>query len=159
MSILERIPEIICPACKSGLEENDDLQCKGCGKIYKVRDGIPNMLGDDMKAFAEEIEVQDRVACEYEQKRYQDPYAKRYHDWWTDKMLAQVSRKGRFLDNGCGNGLLLDKVSSDQIVGLDISREFYVTKFKIKEYQKGDIPLLNVFAKLKIAMELRLIIA
>ena len=124
MSILERIPEIACPVCKSELlEENENLRCTGCGKIYEIHDGIAHMLGEDMKNFAEEIAVQDRVACEYEQKRYRDPYAKRYHNWWTDQMLARVQSVGRFLDNGCGNGLLFEKVPSAQVVGLDISSE------------------------------------
>lgn len=123
MSILERMPEIFCPECKSELEEDDNLLCIGCGKVYEVHDGIPYMLGEDIKTLAEEIAVQDRVACEYEQKRYRDPYARRYHDWWTDRMLAHVRTEGRFLDNGCGIGLLFDKVSPGRIVGLDISSE------------------------------------
>ena len=123
MSILERIPEIACPECKGELEENDNLRCICCGSVYEVQDSIPCMLAEDKKDFAEEIAVQDRVACEYEQKRYQDPYARRYHDWWTDQMLARVRSDGRFLDNGCGTGLLFNKVPPVQVVGLDISRE------------------------------------
>jgi len=81
------------------------------------------MLAEEKRDFTEEIAVQDRVACEYEQKRYQDPYARRYHDWWTDQMLARVRSDGRFLDNGCGTGLLFNKLPPGQVVGLDISRE------------------------------------
>ena len=121
MSIVDRIPEIACPECKGELEEDDNLRCLGCGKVYEIRDGIPCMLGDDMKPLAEEIAVQDNVACEYEQKRYQYPYAKRYHDWWTDQMLSRVRTDGRILDNGCGTGILFDKLARGQVVGLDIS--------------------------------------
>ena len=123
MSILERIPEIACPQCKSELEEGNDLRCIGCGRVYEIHNGIANMLDSDMKRFAEEMAVQDGIACEYEQKRYRQPYARRYHDWLTDQMLAQVRPDGRFLDNGCGTGLLFDKVRSSRIVGLDISKE------------------------------------
>ena len=123
MSIVDRIPEIACPECKSELEEEDNLQCPHCGGVYEIRDGIPRMLGDDMKSLAEEIAVQDRVACEYEQKRYQFPYARRYHDWWTNQMLSGVRTDGRILDNGCGTGLLFEKLEPGQVVGLDISSE------------------------------------
>lgn len=123
MSIVDRIPEIACPECKSELKENDNLQCLRCGKVYKIHDGVPHMLGDDMKSLAEEIAVQDRVACEYEQKRYQYPYARRYHNWWTNQMLSGIRTDGRILDNGCGTGLLFDKFAPGQVVGLDISSE------------------------------------
>lgn len=123
MGILERIPEIACLQCKGELEEDEHLRCVVCGKVYEIQDGIAQMLGDDAKAFAREIAVQDRVACEYEQKRYENPYAKRYHDWWTEQMLSRVRTNGRILDNGCGIGLLFDKVRSGQVVGLDISSE------------------------------------
>lgn len=123
MSIVDRIPEIACPECKSELEEDDNLRCLGCGKVYEIHDGIPYMLGANMRSLAEEIAVQDRVACEYEQKRYQYPYARRYHNWWMDQMLSLVRTDGRILDNGCGTGLLFDKLASGQVVGLDISSE------------------------------------
>ena len=123
MGILERIPELACPKCKSDLAEGDNLRCVKCGRVYEVHDGIAYMLGDDVKALAEEIAVQDRVAREYEQKRYQDACASWYHDWWTEQMLARVRTDGRILDNGCGIGLLFEKVSGDRVVGLDISRE------------------------------------
>ena len=99
------------------------MRCMECGTDFEVRGGVPHMLSGDMKAFAEEIAVQDRVAGEYELKRYKDPYAKRYHDWWTDQMLSRVRTDGRILDNGCGTGLLLDKVAADRVVELDISSE------------------------------------
>jgi len=123
VSVLDRIPEIACPECKSELEEDNNLRCPECGKVYEIRDGIAHMLSEEMKSFAEEIAVQDRVACEYEQKRYQYPYARRYHDWWTDQMLSGVRADGRILDNGCGTGLMFDKLNPSQVVGLDISSE------------------------------------
>jgi len=123
MSLLERIPELACPECKGSLEEKDTLRCRGCGAVFGVVDGIPYMLSGDMKAFAEEIAVQDRVAVEYELKRYRSPYAKRYHDWWTDLMLSTIRTDGRILDNGCGAGLLLDRIDPGRVVGLDLSSE------------------------------------
>ncbi len=68
MSILERIPEIACPECKCELEEDDNLRCLRCGKVYEIHDDIAYMLDEDTKGFAEEMAVQDSVACEYERK-------------------------------------------------------------------------------------------
>lgn len=36
---------LACPACKSDVELKDNkICCKGCGKKYPIRDGIPVML-------------------------------------------------------------------------------------------------------------------
>lgn len=123
MNVLELIKELAFPACKGDLQYEDGLRCRNCTKQYEVHDNIPYMISDDMKSFAKEIAVQDRVAVEYEEVRYQDVYAKRYHNWWTEQMLAKVSTEGRILDNGCGVGNLFEKIPGKRIVGLDLSRE------------------------------------
>jgi len=121
--VLKRIPELACPICKGDLEESECLLCPACGRSYEIHDGIPFLLGDDRGTFAEEIAIQDRVAGEYEEKRYQVAYSRRYHDWWTGRMLAGVNREGRILDNGCGIGVLFKRDFSDRVVGLDISSQ------------------------------------
>jgi ubiquinone/menaquinone biosynthesis C-methylase UbiE/uncharacterized protein YbaR (Trm112 family) len=124
MGVLQRIPEIACPCCKGDLQEElQALICPACLKRYEIHDGIPYMIGEDWAAFAEEIAVEARVSSEYERKRYMDPYAKAYHAWWTDQMLARIRTEGRILDNACGIGLLFERISPKQVVGLDISRE------------------------------------
>ncbi len=123
-NILKHIPELACPACKGELRvEVASLICDACNDRYEVHDGIPQMLGRVSLELAQEIAVEDHVAIEYEQKRYQIPYAKKYHDWWTDMMLSQLRSGGRILDNGCGVGLLFEKVPQQRLVGLDISAE------------------------------------
>jgi ubiquinone/menaquinone biosynthesis C-methylase UbiE len=123
MTILDRIPELVCPECKCELELAATLRCTGCGNSYEIHGEIPHMVSGDMLEFAREIAVQDSVAIEYEEKRYQVPHARDYHDWWTDRMLTVVKADGRILDNGCGVGLLHDTIPTDQIVGLDLSSE------------------------------------
>lgn len=123
MSILERIPELACPVCKGDLEFRSGLCCKSCDKHYEVHDDIPYMLVEDMLDFAEEIAVQDSVAIEYEEKRYCVPYAKKYHQWCVEQMLSRVQTDGRILDNGCGIGLLYEKIPAKRLVGIDLSRE------------------------------------
>lgn len=37
-----------CPACKGDVFEKDNkIVCKGCGKRYPIKDGIPIMLIDE----------------------------------------------------------------------------------------------------------------
>jgi uncharacterized protein YbaR (Trm112 family) len=41
---------LVCPACRGGIEPVRDatgLECRECGRIYPVRDGIPVMLVDE----------------------------------------------------------------------------------------------------------------
>jgi ubiquinone/menaquinone biosynthesis C-methylase UbiE len=121
VNVLECIPELACPTCGGELKQNTSLECLECHNVFEIISDIPQMLTGDMKVFAEEIAVEDRVAIEYEQKRYETPYSKRYHDWWTDLMLERIPLDGRILDNGCGTGLLFERIPARQLVALDIS--------------------------------------
>ena len=51
MSIDPRLLELlVCPACQAEIEPVQDgqgLECRGCGRVYPVRDGIPIMLVDE----------------------------------------------------------------------------------------------------------------
>lgn len=125
MYILNKIPELICPECRGRFEEkeNESLRCIDCGKVYPITNNIPILLDESAKTLAEEIAVQDHVAIEYEQKRYNNPFSKRYHKWWTEEMLRDLVLTGRVLDNGCGVGLLDDFVPRENLVGFDISSE------------------------------------
>jgi uncharacterized protein YbaR (Trm112 family) len=41
---------LICPACHGELkpvEPEEGLECKSCGRVYPVRDGIPVMLVEE----------------------------------------------------------------------------------------------------------------
>jgi uncharacterized protein YbaR (Trm112 family) len=41
---------VVCPICHSGLCFNADftkLRCTGCGKRYRVQDGIPVLLAQE----------------------------------------------------------------------------------------------------------------
>ena len=51
---------IVCPVCKGDLElvvseERDGeivagtLTCQGCGEVYPIEDGIPNLLPPDLR--------------------------------------------------------------------------------------------------------------
>lgn len=46
----ELLDILCCPKCKGDLDyniEKNTLTCKGCGKVYPVKNDIPIMLVDD----------------------------------------------------------------------------------------------------------------
>ncbi len=44
----ELLEILVCPVDRQPLdEEHDELVCRGCGRRYPVRDGIPVMLVDE----------------------------------------------------------------------------------------------------------------
>ena len=44
----ELLAILACPVCKADVEaQGDKIVCKGCGRKYPVRDGIPVMLADE----------------------------------------------------------------------------------------------------------------
>lgn len=51
MGLDERLLDIlVCPVCRDGVEYKERrhvIVCRGCGRRYPVRDGIPIMLPDE----------------------------------------------------------------------------------------------------------------
>jgi uncharacterized protein YbaR (Trm112 family) len=44
----ELLQILACPSCKADVELKDNkIVCKGCGKRYPIKDGIPIMLIDE----------------------------------------------------------------------------------------------------------------
>jgi len=68
-----------------------------------------------------EIDVQNKVASHYEEKRYERPYSLAYHTWWVEKMLEQVTLQSPILDNGCGTGFLARFLEGFEVIGVDLS--------------------------------------
>ncbi len=125
-NLLERFPNLVCPLCqKPALKlDNDEIRCQSCSEKYKLIDGkYPRMLPSNASISQQEVVVQDKVAVDYEHKRYSNPWSKAYHQWWTDLMISQVDISGKILDNGCGVGKLFDQLPDADITGLDISQE------------------------------------
>ena len=54
MPVDARLLEIlVCPACRgaiAALEAGAGLECRECGRIYPIRDGIPVMLIEEASA-------------------------------------------------------------------------------------------------------------
>jgi uncharacterized protein YbaR (Trm112 family) len=62
VSIDPRLLEIlVCPACRGEIEPRQDesgLECRRCGRVYPVRDGIPVMLVNEASAPTRDIAVE-----------------------------------------------------------------------------------------------------
>lgn len=126
MAVEEFVNDLQCLECKGHLSwAGDRVVCNSCSKSYPVVNGIPRLISDNLEKFAEEIAVQDAVACGYEEQRYRNPYARAYHAWWTQQMVDRVHFSGKVLDNGCGTGILFATLQNNdaQVIGLDISSE------------------------------------
>ena len=52
MTLDPRLLEILaCPVCRAALDykEPSELACKGCGRLYAVAEGIPNLLSEEAR--------------------------------------------------------------------------------------------------------------
>lgn len=145
-NFIEHFPELHCPACHSSMLEQmeEAITCRECGEVYVIIDNkYPCMLPQNADISHEEIDVQDRVASEYLNKRYHNPWSRKYHQWWTDLMVSHVDVSGQILDNGCGIGELSDALPEANITGLDISTE--MVRIAGKTYERtliGDSQIL-----------------
>ena len=56
----ELLEILACPDCKASVELRDDkICCTGCGKRYRIEDGIPIMLVDEAELPDEKEKGQD----------------------------------------------------------------------------------------------------
>ena len=117
-----------CPDCHGRLESKDDqeLVCERCGELYPVVDGVPKLVGARSVINESEMATQDYVTDFYENVRYKLPWARAYHEHTLQQMIALAPLNGTVLDNGCGNGVFLERLSREgspraRLVGTDIS--------------------------------------
>ncbi len=124
--VLKLYPDVICPACNTPCLDmiEGEILCHTCDARYKLLDNqYPILIPPNAELFHNEIMIQDKVAINYEQIRYRNPWAQAYHEWWNHLMVSQVNVTGRILDNGCGTGTLFEVLPEADIVGLDMSQE------------------------------------
>jgi ubiquinone/menaquinone biosynthesis C-methylase UbiE/uncharacterized protein YbaR (Trm112 family) len=117
-----------CPDCHGALSSRDykELACERCGGAYPIVDGIPQLVGARSAINTSEVATQDYVTDFYENVRYKLPWARAYHEHTLQQMLALAQVRGTVLDNGCGNGVFLERLRRDgppgtRLVGTDIS--------------------------------------
>ncbi len=117
-----------CPDCHGELHSEDEqsLACERCGAIYPVVNGIPHLVGTRSEINVSEVATQDYVTDFYENVRYKLPWARAYHEHGLQQMLSLTRVSGTVLDNGCGNGVFLERLIREgepgtRFVGTDIS--------------------------------------
>lgn len=117
-----------CPDCHGSLvtEESQTFVCQRCAEMYPIVDGIPRLVGSKSVINTSEVETQDYVTDFYENLRYKLPWSRAYHEHTLQQMLGLSEVTGKVLDNGCGNGLFLERLAREfpagtDLIGTDIS--------------------------------------
>jgi ubiquinone/menaquinone biosynthesis C-methylase UbiE len=108
----------------------------------------------EKQSVVEEIEIQNKIALLYDEKRYHSPHSLIYHRWWIEKMVSTIEGKEELiLDNGCGVGISAKFIPelTSRLIGIDISKNMILTaKRKIPLLVLGDSHFLpfadSVFA-------------
>jgi len=142
-----------CPDCYGTLTSKDDrdLTCHGCGGTYPIVQGIPQLVGTKSAINTSELATQEYVTDFYENVRYKLPWARAYHEHTLQQMLALAHASGTVLDNGCGNGVFLERLSRDcpsgtRFIGTDISMGMLEHARKRLADCNGDIRLVQADA-------------
>lgn len=121
-----------CPSCKEALNTDEDIMyCPSCRTVYQVDNGVPVLLGDQLKAplFRQELPVKSY----YLNERYdwtRDPKGleycyHHYRKWETWSALRKfLEPESLVLDVGCGTGLITSILSRNRYrtVALDLNR-------------------------------------
>lgn len=108
----------VCPTCKATL---DAWRCTRCQHSYTLSNGFPVLLPKDTP-FSGAMEAVEA---------YEDIYTHHSNVWEnqgrTPEFLTYFSgllrehSKGRLLEVGCGEGLLLSQINAEQKVGTELS--------------------------------------
>lgn len=126
VGLLERYPGLVCPRCRSShLQLNSaELICRDCRRTYRlIDDKFPAMVTGETITSDEERSVQDLAAQNAENKRYTEPWSRKYRMYMRDLIVAAASPHGLVLDNGCGVGNMLEALKHTNVVGIDLSPE------------------------------------
>lgn len=109
-----------CPSCRALLL---DLLCPSCHTSYEARDGIPILLPREPK-FEKATDIAVAYDSIYEGRRdvwVSEGRNSRFLDYFSS--LVSRLPGSRFLEVGCGEGLILGRVAKGQKFGIDLSIE------------------------------------
>jgi SAM-dependent methyltransferase len=104
----DRLLEVLaCPVCQHALNAGDrELRCPGCGAVYGVVDGTPDLCPPDFEAsgrYVGDLEPQARLRLRWDQERLlQDPAVQ----YLIQAAIARLRPGARLLDTGAGTGIL-----------------------------------------------------
>jgi SAM-dependent methyltransferase len=141
----ERLIEILsCPVCGADLactaEARDDgeimegeLSCRGCDRVYRIREGVPQLLpGEEntvkeatARSFGYEWETYDRWGIDAKAGEDEERRLQLSHNAFARKALLQDGelQDKLVLDAGCGNGRYMLQALKEgaEVVGIDLS--------------------------------------
>ncbi len=125
-----------CPQCKRLLRhEEGGLRCPTCSQAYRITEGIPDFVGEELSRSADPVlrrmRFIDRMARVYESKLWY-PVVLNIYGGFHSPSLAQLvstvtkrvqSTKGRVLDIACGPGTYGRRIASPskEVFGIDVS--------------------------------------
>ena len=122
----------VCPICQGEIEINNrNIKCIGCGRIYKIDDGIPKFFVLNDVNGIEEDNVTEKVKNFYEKTpfpNYEDfedittLTQKAQKSFFADLLDRQIPFGSKVLEVGCGTGQLSNflGISNRYIFGTDI---------------------------------------
>ena len=165
-----------CPKCRSSLNAGSEvLSCTGCGATYGVFGGIPDLridqpawidVNDDREAAARldhdhrhsSVETMVRAVFVAQAGRSPQQIDMRTRQVLVapsrlapqlDGWLRPATRSPRFLDLGCGPGMLLAAAAKGGVMGLgiDVSLVWLVVARRMIEEHGGQAMLCAAFAE------------
>jgi SAM-dependent methyltransferase len=109
-----------CPTCKTPLA---DLSCPTCRTTYETRDGIPILLPRDprFKSATDIALAYDSIYDRQTNVWHSEGRTPRFLEYFS-ALLSRLPGP-RFLEVGCGEGLILGRVAKDEKFGVDLSIE------------------------------------
>ena len=129
---LETVPVVLiptprvalaCPDCRGALEE-EPLRCAACGRVFEIRNGVPELLPRTLQGDAEQRQHALYAAVAHE---YDDVFPRHVAEHYIDKRTRLVKELlpmgGLVLDVGCGTGQLGAAIASEgyDVFGVDLS--------------------------------------
>ncbi len=111
-----------CPDCRKGLTQPvpDALRCRGCGRQFSVRDGVPRFVNDSTRTAAAFGYIWGEQATRVTPPREVRPY----HLHQLHDALGAPPLAGLIVDGGCGDGVDLAMLALDatrDVVGVELS--------------------------------------
>ncbi len=142
----EMLSLLACPECKNELRrEKEELICKNCNRIYKIKNGIPIFGFRDDEAFWKEFfnDLSEKKGDSEEANAY---FSKKSFEFTRDILHSAIGKPEgkRIVDIGCGTGHASSFLSKNNfIIGVDIS-----LKILFHARRKGLFPVQSSATKL-----------